>query len=728
MQSTENQTNHDVEILIVEDSATQAALLQNTLERNNYRVSVARNGEEAISVMGKRIPTLLISDINMPGMDGYQLCRRIREDEKLRDVPVILLTSLADPKDVLKGLECGADNFITKPYDPKQLFSRIENICSNLELRRNEKMQKGVDVFFGGQRHFITSERKQILDLLLATYEAAVQVNLELKRAEEELKGLNKDLESKVVERTAALEQELAERKRAERRILEQAALLDKARDAISVRDLGQRILFWNNAAERLYGWKSSEVLGKQIYEFLYNEVSAQEEEALKRVLETGEWSGELRQRSRSGRAIIVESSLTLLRDEHGRPQSVLIINTDITEKKELEEKFLRAQRMETIGALAGGVAHDLNNVLAPVLMASEMLENCVSDEFAKSMLVIIKRSAERGSEIVRQILSFAKGGASKESVLQLKHLMRELIKLAQQTFPKSIQITADIPNDLFPIAGDPTQIDQVLMNLLVNSRDAMERGGTLSVKAENIAIENRQNAMLTKPATGVYVMVTIADTGCGIPENLLPKIFEPFFTTKELGKGTGLGLSTVLTILKSHGGFAEVFSAPGKGTEFKIYFRAVASDVDAASEQSLPQLPSGKGEWLLLVDDEQALLEMSRVMLDSFGYHVLISSNGAEALRLFRQHSAQIAVLITDLMMPVIDGVELINAARQINPDLPVIITTGLGSELKQNEATDFAASAVLTKPFKLEELLTSLRRSITRQVPTSGGTEASD
>ena len=713
----EEKPNHQPEMLVVEDSPTQAELLKNILEQKGYRVSVAGSGEEALDLMVQRAPTVVISDVNMPGMDGYELCRRIRKNPLFARIPVVLLTSLSDARDVLNGLECGADNFITKPYDPKRLLSRIQNICTSLELRRGERMQIGVEVFFGGQRHFITSERQQILDLLLATYETAVQVNLDLKRTQEELKAANRDLEKKVAERTAALQQELAERKRAEERVREQAALLDKARDAIMVQDLQHRVVYWNRGAERLFGWSSAEVLGKSIHEFLCEEFAAHEEKALKSLLSAGEWSGEICFRTREKKPFIVESRRTLLLDSAGNAHSVLIINTDITEKKQLQEQFLRAQRLETIGALAGGVAHDLNNVLAPVLMASEMLESDLTSESSRAMLEIIKSSAVRGGEIVRQILSFARGGVPGRNVFQVGHLLREAVKFAKRTFPRTIAIELEIAPGLWPIEGDATQVDQVLMNLLVNARDAMKAGGTIRVTAENTMLEDKAVAGDTRRASGLHMVLTVSDTGCGIAPQELERVFEPFYTTKGPGQGTGLGLATVATILKAHNAVAEVSSKPGQGTRFSIYFPASESEGTVDELETSPELPRGNGEWVLLVDDEQSFVQMSRVSLETSNYRVLSAFNGAEALRIYQENSEKIALLVTDCLMPALSGPALIAEVHRINPALPVIVTTGLGSEGGLKKGEDSKITSVLSKPFKPEDLLLAIHRGLQQQ-----------
>src|ERR1043165_3954982 len=304
-----------------------------------------------------------------------------------------------------------------------------------------------------------------------------------------------------------AIRSDITERKRAEEQIREQAALLDQAQGAILVRDLDQNILFWNKGAEKLYGWTTEEVIGKDAGELLYKERSNQFEAARQTIIQNGEWKGEVHQTRRDGAEIIVQSRWTLVRDEHGQPKSILVINTDVTEKKRMESQFLRAQRMESIGTLAGGIAHDLNNVLSPILMAIDMLRLKTTDESSKKWLDVLRTNAERGGNMVRQVLSFARGVEGGRVALQPKHLVKEIVKILRETLPKSIEINFKIPDDLWIISADATQIHQVLMNLCVNARDAMPEGGSISIRAENAFVDENYARMHIEAKAGRFVM-----------------------------------------------------------------------------------------------------------------------------------------------------------------------------------------------------------------------------
>jgi PAS domain S-box-containing protein len=370
---------------------------------------------------------------------------------------------------------------------------------------------------------------------------------------------------------------DLSERNRMEAKIREQAALLDRARDSICLHDMAQKILFWNKGAERLYGWKSHEALGQNVQSLLFHENASFQAEALRNLIRKGEWQGELRQFTRNEKEIIVESRWTLLRNQYDEPQSVLVINTDITEKQRIEAQFLRTQRMETIGALAGGIAHDLNNALAPILVAIPMLrESATSPENARLFDIVIG-STKRCAEMVKQILTFSRGVAGSHQSLELEPLVIEASQFALKTFPRSIAIETVVPNDLPNVLGNSTQLHQVLLNLCVNARDAMPKGGKLRIQAESAVIDSPKTVSGQEIAPGRYVVLSVCDTGEGIPDGLREKIFEPFFTTKEAGKGTGLGLSTVMGIVKTHNGLVDMESQPGHGTTFRVYLPAVS-------------------------------------------------------------------------------------------------------------------------------------------------------
>lgn len=509
---------------------------------------------------------------------------------------------------------------------------------------------------------------------------------------------------------------DLTQRMQDEARLREQAALLDHAQDAILVRDLNERILFWNKGAERIYGWTAQEVIGKDVREVLYPHGSREFEKARLAVKEKGEWIGELRHHAKNGREIIAESRLTLVEDEAGNPKSTLSINTDVTERKKLESQFLRAQRMESLGTLASGIAHDLNNILSPILMSIQLLQSKIKDPDSRQMLNVLLINAERGANIVKQVLSFARGMSGERIPLQPRYLVKEIIKILRETLPKHIEVKLDIPDDIWPVTGDATQIHQVLMNLCVNARDAMPTGGKLAVAAQNIYLDENYARMHLEAKPGRYVIITVADTGLGMPQHVIDKIFEPFFTTKDPGKGTGLGLSTVSGIVRGHGGFVNVYSEVDKGTQFRVFLPAARiEDLKQAEEESL-DLPAGSGEMILVVDDEMAIREITRRTLEAFGYAVLTASDGTEAIALYAQKKDEIKLVLTDMMMPYMDGAATIRALQRINPQVKIIASSGLSENGRAAEMMGTGAKTFLSKPYTAEKLLKTIEAVLSR------------
>jgi PAS domain S-box-containing protein len=500
------------------------------------------------------------------------------------------------------------------------------------------------------------------------------------------------------------------QRKRSEAHIREQAMLLDKAHDAILVQDMDDKIVYWNQAAEELYGWTKAEAIGRSELDLLFDAENASEHHnAHHKTLHEEDWSGEIHQKTKSGKEIIVESRWTLMKNEKGEPKSILAMNFDITEKKKLEAHFLRAQRMESIGTLAGGIAHDLNNVLTPIMLAAETLQDKAVDERTQALVEMIHLNAKRGADMANQVLAFARGVEGRRVAIDPKHLVREIEKIAKETFPRSLQIVTKVARGTHAISADPTQMHQVLLNLSLNARDAMPSGGTLRLATENVELDEHYCRMHPESKPGAYVTISVADTGTGIKDSDLPKIFEPFFTTKEIGKGTGLGLSTVAGIIKSHGGFINAYSEVGKGTTFKVHIPALlASEVLTPEERH--ELPKGNGELILVVDDEMAIRDITKTSLESNGFNVITAGDGTEALSLYAEQKDKIKAVLTDMMMPFMDGAATIRALRKMNPHVRIIAASGLASN--EGSADGVKADVFLTKPYTAEKLLRALEK----------------
>lgn len=501
---------------------------------------------------------------------------------------------------------------------------------------------------------------------------------------------------------------DLRQRKQAEEKIRQQAALLDITSDAIFVHDLENRILYWNRGAEKLYGWSATEAIGKLLPEILPNN-EFQAPTIRETLLNRGEWRDELFQVTKGGQEVIVEARWTIIRDDAGQPQSILSVETDITDKKQLENQFYRDQRLESLGLLTSGIAHELNNVLTPILGFSQLLllkDENLEDE-SEEMLKLLESNAKQGADIIKQILTFARGTNGHLVNLQVEFILKQVIKVVKQTFPKSIAIHHNIPEEpLKSVYVNPTQIQQILMNICLNARDAMPNGGTLTLAVENYYVDQIFAQMNLDAQVGDYVMVTITDNGTGIPSDLLNRIFDPFFTTKEVGKGTGLGLATVLGIVKNYGGFLQVSSKVGKGTQFKVYLPTTEEII--AEEELVEEIPQGNRELILIVDDNLTVQLTHQSVLESYNYNTLVANDGIGAIALYAEYQEQIKFVLLDTMMPNMDGIRTIHELKKINPNIKIIGVSGLSSNRESMLAA--GANGFLVKPYNVEELLKSV------------------
>jgi PAS domain S-box-containing protein len=504
----------------------------------------------------------------------------------------------------------------------------------------------------------------------------------------------------------------ITERRQSVQKITEQAAMLDQANEAIFLLSLSGRITYMNAAAEALLGWSAADAIGRLNYELYPPEDQAAVIRGTNETLEKGQWHGELKLHGKLGQEIVVETRRTLIRDEKGAPKAQLSISADVTEKRRSDALALRNQRLESIGTLAGGIAHDLNNVLSPILMSIALLKLKVADDGGRKLLATLEQNAERGAQLVRQVLAFGRGAEGDKMLIQPIHIAREIQQIVRDTFPKTLKFELRAEHSPWTLTGDPTQLHQVLLNLCVNARDAMANGGTLTLRIGNRLLDETYCSMNPGAKPGPYVVISVSDTGTGIPPNIRDRIFEPFFTTKEIGKGTGLGLSTSLGIVQSHGGFITVTSDIGKGTTFTIHLPANAAfgaAEPAAAKQAEP--PHGHGERILVVDDEEPILHVAKSTLEGFGYRVDVAPNGAAAVSAYAKSRGSIDVVLTDMAMPIMDGLALAVALKAIDPGVRIIGSSGL------DEGGVAAAARVgilefIPKPYSAEILLRTIAK----------------
>ncbi len=709
-------------ILLVEDSLTQAVQARFLLESNGFAVEHARNGVEALVYLHQSVPFAILSDINMPELDGYELCRQVRTLPAVRHLPVLLLTSLSDPADVRAALECGADYFFTKPIDEPLLLGRLRQLAAAPPAEGD-----------GAGAPDASGQPPRMLNLLLSTYEAAVAKNAELRKTQADLRELNDKLEERVRERTLALEssnthlqQEIVAREDGEARLREQAELLNRANEAIITLNRELQIQFWNRGAERMLKWTAAEVQGRSWRGILgLDGTGSAGDDFRQAIVALRDWRGEITVRNKEGQSLVLETSITGLRDAAGRFTGWLSISSDITQKKALEERFLRTQRLESLGTLAAGISHDLNNVLAPIGMASALLRGRFTQPADLKIVDILARSVDRGSALVKQILGFAHGVGGEHRPVQLKHVLRDITAVISRTFPKSITLEEHVAADLWPLHGNPSQIHQIVLNLCVNARDAMPSGGFLRINVANCTFAVQGGDGPAEVPAGNWVRLEVSDTGVGMTPEVLARIWEPFFTTKGKDQGTGLGLATVRGIVDTHKGFITVKTALGKGTTFTVFLPPSSEAfTDPTAAEETPDAV-GRGERILVVDDEESIASVVREMLELFQYQVETAANGLEAEQMFNRQPGRYALVVTDLDMPGKNGVDLLSALRARRADIKVLAISGLSPQERRKlggKMSDFDFH--LDKPFGAAQFVRLVQEILPKPASTDEAT----
>jgi signal transduction histidine kinase len=578
-------------ILVVEDSPTQAQQLQIILEAERYAVDLAANAEIALQIFADQSFDMIISDIMMPGLSGYELCHRIKQDQRGHDIPVVLLSTLVDPMDIIRGLECGADNFITKPYEPDQLVDRIRTVFQNRRTRSQGKVAFGVEVMFLGRKFVVNSEKEQILDLLIATFEDIVRTNRGLQESKAELVAAKAQIE------TYAL-------------------------------DLERRV------------------------------------------------------------------------DERTRQ---LI---------EQQQQLTQSQKMEAVGQLTGGIAHDFNNILTVIAGTIEILADAVADQPELAELTaMVDDAAQRGAELTQRLLAFARKQPLHPRVTDINELVIGAARLLRPTLGEHVEIESMLEDDAWPTLVDPGQLTTALVNLAVNSRDAMPNGGKLTLETGNIYLDEAYAEVHREVAPGAYVMLAVSDNGTGIPAAILDKVFDPFFTTKEVGKGTGLGLSMVYGFVKQSGGHIKIYCEEGHGTSIKLYLpRATGREIDAVDLAKAPPAQGGT-ETILVVEDDPLVRQYVITQLVGLGYRAIPAANADEALLLIDQGTA-CDLLFTDVIMPGSrNGRELAGEVTQRRPGVKVLYTSGYSqSAIIHNGRLD-PGVLLLTKPYRRADLAQMIR-----------------
>lgn len=639
-------------ILIVDDTPANLNVLFDFLRDAGFKVLVAQGGKSAIQKVEYAAPDLILLDILMPDMDGFATCQALKAKETTKDIPIIFMSALSETIDKVKGLQLGAVDYITKPFQHEEVLARIK---LHLNLR---------------------------------------------------------NLTRQVQQQNIRLEQEIQERIQVETTLRQREAQIRLITDSlpvlISYIDRNYCYRFVNRGYEEWFKLPREKIENRRIQEFfsevVYKELLPKLTQAL------------------SGQRVIFENNLiydgslhnlevTYVPDINGdEVMGTYALIQDVTKRKQLERQLLRSQRMESLGTLASGIAHDLNNVLTPILISVQLLGMKHQDKQSQQWLELLENNTRRGADLIRQVMLFVRGMEGNHHSIEAAYLVKQIQQMVEETFPKSIEISTDTGSDLWAVSGDETQLHQVLVNLCVNARDAMPNGGLLKVAAQNFVVDSAYIQTHIDAKIGAYVLLSVSDTGTGIPPEIIDRIFEPFFTTKEFGKGTGLGLSTVIGIVKSHGGFITVSSTVNQGTEFKVFLPAIIPPVTTIEEDL--EVPTGQGETVLIVDDEAAIREITQKSLETYGYQTLTASNGVEAVSLYMQHPKEINLVMVDMMMPTMDGSMAIRALKAINPEVKIVAISGLITGDQLSEVTGIDVQAFLTKPFTAKDLLITLNQ----------------
>lgn len=671
-------------VLVVDDHEANRYYLKVLLESQGCKVGLACNGVEALEIAEGEDFDLVVSDLLMPKMDGFTLLSRWIDDAKLHLIPFVVYTgTYTEPEDRDLTIKLGAQAFLVKPMEPLELLAELQRVAqefnqASLPSPTSEK-----------EKSLVAEKHSEILVRKLTNRNRELEHNQQ--RLLEEIREKQALLD--------ALEARVAQ--------LDSRGVITKVNRAWKefAQENGMTTADWGVGLNYLDVARSDTLTGEAEMQTLV--------EGIRGVLD-GEHNSFFCDYPchTSSKQSWFRLMVTSLNDAPGR--GALVLHFDVTQQKVTESQLLRAQRLESIGTLAGGIAHDLNNTLAPILMAIELLKSQRPDAFSSDLLESIETSTLRAGDLVRQVLLFARGAQGKRVEVDLKSLVQEVLKIAQDTFPKNIQISWSSQLDDASLIGDRTQLHQVLLNLCLNARDAMPSGGRLVVLMREAEADESRRYLSEKAWASRVACIDVTDTGTGIAPEHLDYVFDPFFTTKSMGKGTGLGLSTSLAIVKSHGGALDVSSVLGEGTSFRVFLPLEEKVRTKVAKPESRGLLKGEGETILVVDDEAAIRSLTQRLLQMSGYKVLLASSGAEAVALLAERQESVDLVITDIMMPGMDGSALIQSLRENRPGVKIIACSGLdfsGLNLPE-EIKD--SLAFLAKPFNAQDLLAAVKKAI--------------
>ena len=630
-------------ILIVDDEENDRQLLQVLLAAEGFIVDAAGSGAEALAIIAREPPDLILLDVRMPDMDGYQVAETIKSNRALVPIPIVMVTVEDDRDTMMRALALGVEDFLVKPVHRDELYMRVRNL-------------------------------------------------LRLKAYGDHQGRYSQLLEREASARTAAL---IASEQR-------YRALFESARDAIAVLTREGVVREMNQRWEDIVGVSREQLRGRHIRDFAApGQETANVESYERMIASNGAVSAPLRIATADGSSLVMEFSHAII--EVAGESLVLAIGRDVTEHRQLEEQLRQAQKLEVIGQLAGGVAHDFNNILTAILgFCDLLLMELGPNDAGRTDVFEIKTAGERAAGLTQQLLAFSRKQILQPSVLDINDAIKGMELMLRRLIPAHIDLVVSLQGEIGAIKIDPTQLEQIVINLVVNAADAMPRGGKLTVETSNVHLDEHYRRRHLPVTPGDHVMLAVSDTGVGMDDVTSRRVFEPFFTTKELGKGTGLGLATVYGIVKQSGGDIWVYSEPGHGSAFKIYLPAVTAQLSSTVKTTTaPETALRGSETILLVEDDEAVRRLARLILERAGYRIVEAKNPRDAVLAADQFGERIDLLLSDLIMPESEGPPLLDRLVPARPDLRVLYISGYADEAVVRHGVIVEGTPFLQKPF---------------------------
>ncbi len=670
-----------MKILIVEDDENSRVFLERVLRTHEYDVACAVNGVEALGKVSLWNPDLIISDILMPEMNGFELCHRIKTDERFRNIPFIFYTAtFVDQKDEKLAMLLGASRFLIKPMEPDAFLRAIREVI-------NEHETKGLPM-----PDYPPAEMKDLCQTYADT--------------------LARKLDKKVRE----LEKERAALRASEERF---RALIESTSDWIWETDLNGVYTYCSPKVRDILGYEPGDVIGKTPFDFMPPDEAKRLTREFKLIAGSGKpfeaWGN--MNLHKDGRRIVLETSGVPFFDSSGNLKGYRGIDRDITDRKKLEEQLLHAQKMEAIGQFAGGIAHDFNNMLTTILGFGEFLKADLPKDSPSQLYVdTILSAAAKSANLTQQILAFSRKQIISPKEVDINDLIRGDEGLLRRLIGEDIEINMNLADRNLTVLADPGQLEQIMMNLFTNARDAMPDGGAIFISTGADFLDMEDIKSYDVRNAGTYALITVTDTGSGMDEETRQRIFEPFFTTKEMGKGTGLGLATVYGIIKQHNGNITVYSEPGKGTTFRMYLPLIESPMEKRGREEV--VPPRRGtETILVAEDNDEVRTLTRQALQNYGYEVIEATDGEDAINQLRRHKDVIRLVIIDVIMPKKSGKEVCGEIREIVPGIKVLFASGYTSDIINRKGIMEIGVEFISKPFTPHDLLHKVRAIIDKQ-----------